>query len=262
MSTFNQVFCPVCFMAHGDRAERHSTKHYIKLGRHNFWEDAVQQHVEQYGVTVQSEGRGTLLKLGYFTPGEDPTGSYALVKACLLKATREWLDKGWLTVEEVEAMLQGNINVPAAVPRTRIPVPSPASRPPAPKIVNLKPVMQPKTRTKKRPATTPISPPESERTASEDLPAEKKVNLDALIEDLTNLMDEDDKAGSLKKLKKALAGIDEDKVDISEVESAIEEYEGITRSGMSPEDYQEGKQSAFEFIQQTIDEITLTDEGE
>ncbi|MDD5512896.1 MAG: hypothetical protein PHD09_03935 [Candidatus Omnitrophica bacterium] len=234
MAEIYQVFCPVCMNAHGMQAERHATKRYIKIGQHSFWEAAMAHHVEEFGVIQESQGRGILNKVGYFPPESDPTGSYPYVKALLLRATKEWIDKGWLTADEVTAMLQGDIEEPAAG----------GIKPSAGKKV-----VHPKAktaRTKKAALPTPVVT---------RLPPVMKFNLKELKNNLSNLLNEEDKAKSIKDLEKALAGIDEDRVDISDVEEAISEYKEITRAGMSPEEYQEAKQTAFDFIAEQIEEM-------
>ena len=217
MGELYQVFCPVCSLTHGPRAERHPTKKYIKLGEHNFWAEVLNKPFDQFGVIQTSEGRGTFAKAGYFSPEEDPTGSYPLVKARLLKAVRAWIDNGWLDPAEVEAMLAGEIEIPDT--GTVSPGPSGARQ-----------------STTRRPAPRPETAVELRRRLSE-------------------LMNEEDKSRSLRLLKKALPSIDEDRFDISGIEEAIEEYQGITRAGISLDEYQEAKSLNFDFIIDTINEL-------
>ena len=92
------------------------------------------------------------------------------------------------------------------------------------------------------PKPTPIQPPES------------KPDIDELRSELSELMDEDKKAASIKKLEKALAGLDYDKyTGLDDIESAVEEYREAER---------EDKESAFEEIVSAIDSIELVEEEE
>ena len=60
-----------------------------------------------------------------------------------------------------------------------------------------------------------------------------------------------------------MAGLNEDMLEgFEDIESAIEEYEGIERSGMTPEEYNDEKASAFEAIMEAVDELELTEEVE
>lgn len=83
---------------------------------------------------------------------------------------------------------------------------------------------------------------------------EAKPDIDELRSMLSGLMDESKKAASIKKLEKALAGLDYDKYEgLEDVESAIEDYRGAER---------EDKESAFEDIISAIDSIELVEEEE
>lgn len=90
--------------------------------------------------------------------------------------------------------------------------------------------------------------------------AKPTLDIEALKSELTNVMNDDRKTDSIKKLKKKLAGVDEDKVDISDLEEKIDEYESIERTDKTPEEYRDEKQSAFDDIKESIDELELTEE--
>jgi len=98
-----------------------------------------------------------------------------------------------------------------------------------------------------------FQPPEPEE--------EEQIDVEALKENLTNLMDEESKSTSIRKLSKALEKINTDKVEgVDEIKEAIEEYENITREGMTSEEYNDEKSSAFEAIGDAIDELALVEE--
>lgn len=98
----------------------------------------------------------------------------------------------------------------------------------------------------------PIKPVPPKPTAKKKA---KPVN-EELIDRLLDLMNEDDKSKSIKALEKALAGLDYDQwTGLEEIEEAIAEYKEITRAGISPEEYTEAKETAFDFINETIEGI-------
>jgi len=108
MTLYRQAFCPVCGDYHGSEVtERVPGKEYIPLARRNFWERTLKFGPEKpFGVIQETTGRGSFKLVGYFEPEEDVDGFFPLIKKRLLKATREWLDKGWITKEEIEEVLK------------------------------------------------------------------------------------------------------------------------------------------------------------
>jgi hypothetical protein len=107
MALYRQAFCPVCGMAHGTEVtDRVPGKPYIKLARRNFWERTKEYDpAKPFGVIQETLGRGTFKTIGYFSPEEDQDGFFPLVKGRLLTAVKEWLDKGWLTREELSQII-------------------------------------------------------------------------------------------------------------------------------------------------------------
>jgi len=101
---YRQALCPVCGTAHGTEVtERVPGKHYIALERRNYWERTKDFKADKpFGVIQETLGRGSFRALGYFSPEEDVDGFFPLVKARLLAATKEWLDKGWITTTEIK----------------------------------------------------------------------------------------------------------------------------------------------------------------
>jgi len=105
MSEYRTAICPVCGRAAGYQVtERVPGKPYMVLERQNFWEKTKEFVPDKpFGVIQDvSKGRGKSFKvIGYFNPEEDTDGFFPLVKGRLLAAMREWLDKGWISREEV-----------------------------------------------------------------------------------------------------------------------------------------------------------------
>jgi len=81
------------------------------------------------------------------------------------------------------------------------------------------------------------------------MPAPAPKGLEKFKTDLSAAMDEENKAASIRKLEKIIAQLDIeelDKIDISGLEEAIDDYRAVSR---------EEKQDAFENIQSAIDEL-------
>ena len=108
MSLYRQAFCPVCGTAHGTVVtETVRGKPYIVLGRGNYWNRTKDFDPDKpFGVIQETKGRGSFNLVGYFSPEEDIDGFFPLVKARLLQATKEWVDKGWIKREEIEEVLK------------------------------------------------------------------------------------------------------------------------------------------------------------
>lgn len=114
------------------------------------------------------------------------------------------------------------------------------------------------------PTPQPVVSPKPAAPKQPKPPAKKKVKPMAastqLIDRLLSLMNEDDKAKSIKALEKALLGLDYDQwTGLDEIEEAINEYKEITRAGISPEEYTEAKQTAFDFLKEAIEGIEAED---
>ena len=107
MSEYRQAFCPVCGITHGTEVtETVRGKPYIKLKRRNFWERVKDYDPDKpFGVIQETTGRGSFKLVGYFSPEEDEDNFYPLIKARLLQAVKEWMDKGWIARGEVDEAL-------------------------------------------------------------------------------------------------------------------------------------------------------------
>jgi hypothetical protein len=83
-------------------------------------------------------------------------------------------------------------------------------------------------------------------------------DLETILDRLQSTLDEGDKSGSLKRFKKVLEKIDPDQIEgIEDIDSLIEDYEGITKAGMTPEEYAEARADAFTDIANAAEELTL-----
>jgi len=80
-------------------------KPYFGIERHdNRWEKTKTFTGDKpFGVVKSSEGKGSMKFERYYGIDEDEEGYFLAMKARLLNIVSEWLEKGWLTKEEVEA---------------------------------------------------------------------------------------------------------------------------------------------------------------
>lgn len=107
MSLVRAAFCPVCGMSHGaEVTETVEGKPWMVLARRNYWEKTKEFDPDKpFGVIQESLGRGTFTLIGYFEPEQDVDGYFPLVKRRMLQAMKEWIDKGWITRNELEEVL-------------------------------------------------------------------------------------------------------------------------------------------------------------
>ena len=99
MKQWREPFCPVCRRNMGIRTiYRSPQKPYMGIERQdNLWAKAQAYTGEvHFGVIKSSEGRGTMKFEGYFP----------LIKDRILTTLKEWLDRGWLTPEEIERAIE------------------------------------------------------------------------------------------------------------------------------------------------------------
>jgi len=104
--------------------------------------------------------------------------------------------------------------------------------------------------------TKPVKEEEPDMYSPEEITAAQ-----SLLTQMQNSLQEDNKGPSLKKLRKLIDQSNEDMFEgLADVESAIEEYQGVERSGLTPEDYAEEKSEAFQTIQEALDDLELAEE--
>lgn len=110
MPEYRQALCPVCGSAHGKVATfRVPGKPYIKGNFVNYWERIKDFDPDKSFGVIQEVGRGrgrSFKLIGYFSPEEDIDGYFPLVKLRLLNAVKEWLNKDWLSKDEVKALAE------------------------------------------------------------------------------------------------------------------------------------------------------------
>ncbi|MDD3983960.1 MAG: hypothetical protein PHU54_08475 [Candidatus Omnitrophica bacterium] len=122
MADIYQVACPLCGTSHGLRVtDRIEGKPWIVLERENYWLKPLEFDKDKpFGVIQHAGGRGTLEVIGTFEPENDVSGSYTLIKQRLLQIVQHWVEKGWLTAEEVHqalALAVGESPAPSAPKR-------------------------------------------------------------------------------------------------------------------------------------------------
>ena len=87
------------------------------------------------------------------------------------------------------------------------------------------------------------------------------------IDSIHEAIDEADKTASVKRIERVLAAIDpkileaEVITDLEDLRSAIADYRGITRAGLTPEEYQDEKGDAFEAIQEAVEGIDIDEDA-
>ncbi len=107
-SEWREAFCPICGRTMGMKTVyRVPGKPYMGIERReNRWESTQEFTGDKpFGVVKSSMGRGSLKFERYYEIDEDAEGYFPLMKARLLAVVGEWLDKGWITREEVDKAL-------------------------------------------------------------------------------------------------------------------------------------------------------------
>jgi hypothetical protein len=224
MGEFRQVICPVCGTTHGkenvyfDPVKR---KRSEIVDTRNYWERTLRFDPDKpLGQIMSGGGVEPMQLVGTFGPEDDPDGYFFLIKQRLLAAVREWIARGWISLEEAQSVI-----LSGEVPATAIVMEPPAAH---------------------RQPQAPTSREEPEETGEDAL--------ESLKESLKELLDEEKKALSIKKLEKALAGLDYDKyMGLEDIENAIEDYRSAPRSD---------KADAFEELFSEIDALELNEDYE
>ncbi len=96
---------------------------------------------------------------------------------------------------------------------------------------------------------------------TEALPKTTVPDIDEQIAKLSDVMDETKRSGSLVKLEKKLGEVTEGMVEgLDDVRTAIKDYRDVKRKGMTPDDYIAEKESAWEAVQESLDNLTPTEQ--
>lgn len=164
---WREAFCPICGLSHGMVNIRPPEKPYLSLGLQSFW-DRVEEYSgdKAFGVIKESTGRGSMTMVGYYDVDQDVEGFFPQIKRRLCNVIAEWIQKGWLSMEELQACAASE-EVELTYPEvTAIGEPPPAKKKRAPK----KPAARREVSAKKReePAKKPVTkkePPAPPTTA-------------------------------------------------------------------------------------------------
>ena len=100
--------------------------------------------------------------------------------------------------------------------------------------------------------------PKVEAPAAVEATADIEAQAQKTVDAIQDALDETRKTESLKKVKKLLATADAEAITgLDGLNEAIQDYEQIERKGLTPEEYAEVKQDAFEEIVNTAEELTV-----
>jgi len=87
------------------------------------------------------------------------------------------------------------------------------------------------------------------------------------LDSIHEAIDEVDKTTSVKHIERVLRAIDPKILEaevitgLEDLRAAITDYRGITRAGLTPEEYQEEKESAFEAIEEAVDGLDIDEDA-
>ena len=87
------------------------------------------------------------------------------------------------------------------------------------------------------------------------------------IDSIHEAIDEANKAASVKRIERVLGAIDPKILeagvitDLEDLRTAIDDYRGITRAGLTPEEYQDEKGDAFEAIQEAVEGLDIDEDA-
>lgn len=96
-----QALCPVCGKTIVDRAVKFGG---VTVGRTPYFETIDFDPNKPFGVAMATAGRGSFANWRYIQPEEAPE-LFSQVRNRLLQAIKEYLDKGWLTSEDIRNLL-------------------------------------------------------------------------------------------------------------------------------------------------------------
>lgn len=107
MTQWRVPFCPVCGLSIG-QINIPGPKPWVPRGKVNFWDRTeLYTGAKPFGVVKSSEGRGTMKMERYYDITEDEEGYYPQIRKRLLAAVGEWVEKKWITREEVLEAIGG-----------------------------------------------------------------------------------------------------------------------------------------------------------
>ena len=99
---WKEAFCFLCGRSMGKKNITIAGKPWMKRGEENMWEKTREFTQKPFGVIKSSEGRGTMEFVRFYDIDEDTEGYFPPIKARLLVVIKEFIERGWITREEVE----------------------------------------------------------------------------------------------------------------------------------------------------------------
>lgn len=108
MTEWKEAFCVLCGRTMGKRTiYRQPGKPHFGIERQdNLWEQTADFTGDKpFGIVKSSEGRGTMKFERYYDIDEDTEGYFSFMRQRLLNVVKEWLEKGWISVEDIKKML-------------------------------------------------------------------------------------------------------------------------------------------------------------
>ena len=104
MTTWHETFCPICGLTVGNRI----------MGKVLSYHD----NQKPFGVVKESKGRGTMKFLGYYGLDEDVDGFFPIMKIRLLQVIGEWLEREWISREEILQAMASKQEKTTKTPKT------------------------------------------------------------------------------------------------------------------------------------------------
>lgn len=93
-----EAFCPVC----GRTVPQNRALKVggVVVGKVGYFESIDWDPNKPFGVAKEASGRGSLANFRYINPDEAPE-LFEVLKARLIQALKEWINKGWLSPDEI-----------------------------------------------------------------------------------------------------------------------------------------------------------------
>ena len=104
MTQWREAFCVLCGLTVGNRI----------MGKVLSYHD----NQKPFGVIKESKGRGTMKFLGYYGVEEDVDGFFPIMKTRFLQVVGEWLERKWITREEILQAMASKQEKTTKTPKT------------------------------------------------------------------------------------------------------------------------------------------------
>ena len=92
------AICPLCGRTIPEK--RAIKMGYVTVDKVGYFEGIEWDPEKPFGVVYEAGGRGSLRNWQYISP-EDAPELFEALKARFIQALREWINKGWLTEEDL-----------------------------------------------------------------------------------------------------------------------------------------------------------------